>query len=207
MIHKNQKQSPVRPRHPQRSAYLEVTNLPSAMDLDSDNTDVDPDYQPRDISQRNSIFVSATDSTDSEGEEIISEKVFKNVGRHNVSKNVCIHKTFSENTEIDIKYPLNMFLQFITIAFIRGQTLDLTFDELKTVFGILIIMEFHSLPTLSLYWSGDHNFHDPRIAKIMSLKRFLKMLRFIQLNDNSCMPNKDDPNFTDFTKLNPSFST
>ncbi|KAJ8882607.1 hypothetical protein PR048_014418 [Dryococelus australis] len=51
------------------------TYLPSAMDLDNGDTDADLDYQPPDISQRNLIFVSETDSTDSEGEEIISEKV------------------------------------------------------------------------------------------------------------------------------------
>ncbi|KAJ8874726.1 hypothetical protein PR048_025592 [Dryococelus australis] len=60
----------------------------------------------QDILQRNLIFVSETDSTDSEGEEIISEKLF------------C--KPFDPNTEIDIKSPINIFLQFMTIAFMRS---------------------------------------------------------------------------------------
>ncbi|KAJ8874727.1 hypothetical protein PR048_025593 [Dryococelus australis] len=55
-------------------------------------------------------------------------------------------------------------------------------------------MGFNSLPSLRLYLSGYHNFHISRIAKIISLKRFFKIIRFIHLNDNSCMPNKDNPN-------------
>lgn len=204
---------------------LENTNLLSTTDLDSDDTDADPNYQPPDFSERNLIFVSETDSANSEDEVMISDKVGKHVGIPKFSKNVCTPKTFSKKTfcqpfgpktEVDLKSPLNIFLQLMTIAFLkyivdqsnlyasqRGQTLDLTVDELKAVFGILIIMGFHSLPSLRMYWSGDHNFHVPRIAKIMSLKRFLKIIRFIHLNDNSCMPNKDNPNFDRLYKIRP----
>ncbi|KAJ8898430.1 hypothetical protein PR048_003790 [Dryococelus australis] len=91
------------------------------MDLDSDDTDAEPDYEPPDISCRNLIFV---------------------------------------------------------------------------------IWDFIVFPA-SDYWSGDRNFHVPRIAKIMSLKIFLKVIRFIHLNDNSCMPNKDNPNLDRLKKIRP----
>ncbi|KAJ8892469.1 hypothetical protein PR048_005049 [Dryococelus australis] len=76
-------------------------------------------------------------------------------------------------------------MQFMNVAFMmyivdqsslnasqRGQTLDLTFDELEVIFGMLVI------PSLRLYWSDDHNFHVPRIAKIIlyTIRPFIQHL-------------------------------
>ncbi|KAG8269740.1 hypothetical protein J6590_108806 [Homalodisca vitripennis] len=81
--------------------------------------------------------------------------------------------------------------------------LNLTVDELKCFLGILIIMGFHKLPSIRLYWSTDPNFHFSRISKLMSLKRFLKILRFLHLNDNEKLPDKGSPDFDKLFKIRP----
>lgn len=81
--------------------------------------------------------------------------------------------------------------------------LDLTIDEVKAFFGMLIIMGFNPLPSMRLYWSQDKNFYNERVARVMPLKRFLKILRYLHLNDNSKMPKKGQPNFDRLYKLRP----
>lgn len=88
----------------------------------------------------------------------------------------------------------------------KKASLDLTLEELKAFIGILIIMGFHSLPSIRLYWSSDQNFHNTRISDIMSLKRFLKILRFLHINDNEAMPQKGDPKFDKLYKVRPMIS-
>jgi hypothetical protein len=77
----------------------------------------------------------------------------------------------------------------------KNASLDLTVEELKAFLGIFIIMGFNTLPSLRLFWSSDTNFHIERIACIMPLKRFLKILRFLHLNDNNAQPQKGEPNY------------
>lgn len=69
--------------------------------------------------------------------------------------------------------------------------LKLERDELLAFFGILIVMGFHSLPSIRLYWSTDRMFHVEAISKVMSLKRFLKILRYLHVN-----PYKGNPKRT-----------
>lgn len=76
-------------------------------------------------------------------------------------------------------------------------------DEMKAFFGILIYMGYHSLPSIRLYWSNDPNFFCERVAKIMPVKRFLKILRFLHLNDNSKIPSRDSPQFEKLYKIRP----
>lgn len=85
----------------------------------------------------------------------------------------------------------------------KGTALDLTLEELKAFLGMLIIMGFHSLPSLRLYWSSDQNFHLPRISDTMTLKRFLKILRYIHLSDNEKMPQRGNDNFDKLYKVRP----
>jgi len=75
--------------------------------------------------------------------------------------------------------------------------LDTTPEEIKALIGILIIMGFNSLPSIRHYWSNDKNFYCYRVASIMTVKSFLKLVRFLHINDNSKMP----PRGPDFDKL------
>jgi len=44
--------------------------------------------------------------------------------------------------------------------------LDTTPEEIKAFIGTLIIMGFHSLPSIRHYWSNDKNFFCDRVASI-----------------------------------------
>jgi hypothetical protein len=56
---------------------------------------------------------------------------------------------------------------------------------------------------MRLYWSEDDNFHHSKICSIMTVKRFLKILRFIHLNDNQNMPPRESLHFDKLYKIRP----
>lgn len=118
--------------------------------------------------------------------------------------------------EFDLSSPKKIFLTVISTIFLQyiveqsnlyaiqnGQTLNLTMEELKAYFGMLIIMGFHSLPSLRLYWSKDCNFGVPRIQQVMPLKRFLRITRLLHFNDNLCMPRKEHADYDKLYKIRP----
>lgn len=84
-----------------------------------------------------------------------------------------------------------------------GKNLNLKVEELKAFLGLLIIMGFHRLPSIRLYWSADEIFFFPRIASVMTQKRFLFILRFLHLNDNSLMPPRGNLQFDKLYKIRP----
>lgn len=131
------------------------------------------------------------------------------------SKAVFSEKIGPNYTE-NCNSPIDFFNLFFTPFFVceivsqsnlyaqqHGTNLLLTIEELRAWFGILIFMGFHYLPGIRLYWSVDENFHCERIARIMPVKRFLKILRFLHVADNSEMPKRGDPNFDRLYKIKP----
>lgn len=64
-------------------------------------------------------------------------------------------------------------------------------------------MGFHYLPGIRMYWSMDENLHVDRVARVMPLKRFLKILRFLHLADNTNMPSRESPDFDRLYKIRP----
>ncbi|XP_046678176.1 piggyBac transposable element-derived protein 4-like isoform X1 [Homalodisca vitripennis] len=54
-----------------------------------------------------------------------------------------------------------------------------------------------------MFWSDDENFHVHRIARVMPMKRFLKILRFLHLNDNEKMLPVESPDFDKLFKIRP----
>jgi len=81
--------------------------------------------------------------------------------------------------------------------------LNTNIEELKAFLGLLIYMGYHELPSIRLYWSNDPNFYCDRVAQVMSVKRFLKLLRCIHLNDNSKMPQRQSQEFDKLFKICP----
>lgn len=49
---------------------------------------------------------------------------------------------------------------------------------------MIIIINFKSLLNMTLHWSENENLHNNIIVDILSFKRFLKIIRLLQLNDN-----------------------
>lgn len=99
------------------------------------------------------------------------------------------------NTEVDLSSPLNVFSLFVTSTFLQlivtesnryalqcHQNLNLTIKELKVFIALLIIVGFHSLPSMRLYWSKDMNFHVSRISNSMRMHRFLKIWKKSKFN-------------------------
>lgn len=114
----------------------------------------------------------------------------------------------SGRAQVNINSPMEILLLFLNLDFLqnivlqsnlyanqRGNILNLSVDELQAFIGILIIMGLNPLPSMRLYWSVDKNFYNERVACIMPIKRFLKILRFLHLNDNNSRPNKGEPNY------------
>lgn len=116
---------------------------------------------------------------------------------------------------IDVSTPSTVFLFIIgpvldliinesnLFASQHNVNLTLTREELLAFFGILIIMGFHKLPSMRLYWSNDPAFHVDIVSKVMTLHRFLRILRYIHLNDNSKMSKRGENNYDKLYKLRP----
>lgn len=85
----------------------------------------------------------------------------------------------------------------------KHAVLDTTREEIRAFIGILIFMGYHNVPTIRLYWSTNHNFYCSRVANVMPLKRFLKLLRYIHLNDNQKMLPRSSDSFDKLFKIRP----
>lgn len=114
---------------------------------------------------------------------------------------------------------LNYFELFFNVTFLNlivnesnlyalqmNTELNLTILELKAVIGILLIMGFNVLPSMRLYWSKNDNFHNSKISNIMTVKRFLKIIRYLHLNDNQNMPSRYSTYFDRLYKIRPMIS-
>lgn len=85
----------------------------------------------------------------------------------------------------------------------KNVSLDTTPEEVRAYLGIVIFMGYHSLPSIRSYWSSDPNFFCERVAKVMTVKRFLKLTRFLHLNDNLQMPLRNSEHFDKLYKIRP----
>lgn len=91
-------------------------------------------------------------------------------------------EAFGVNGKVNSSEVLNYFEMFLNIivnesnlyATQSNTYLNLTVPELKAVIGILIIMGLNVLPNMRLYWSDDDNFHNSKIASIMTVNAFFK---------------------------------
>lgn len=89
------------------------------------------------------------------------------------------------------------------LAVQQKTTLDLTLQEFDAFLGLLFFMGVHELPSMKRYWSEDENFHVERVSRVMPLKRFLKILRYLHVNDNTQMPAIGSPDFDKLFKVRP----
>jgi len=87
----------------------------------------------------------------------------------------------------------------------KNVPLDTT-PEVRAYLGIVIFMCYHSLPSIRSYWSNDPNLFCERVAKVMTVKRFLKLTRFLHLNDNLQMPPRNTEHFDKLYKVRPLIS-
>lgn len=186
-------------------------------DYDSDDSVRDPDYEENPPK----INLALAESSSEDETDIPTSTSFT----YNFQRRPCVPKLYkSHNFEEDFgptfdadwENPRSIFEHFLggdilqqivsesnTYAIQLGNTLDADESELRAFFAILIIMGFHQLPTARLYWSSNENFRVRKISNIMTQKRFLKILRFLHLNDNSKMPKRDSVNYDRLYKIKP----
>lgn len=75
--------------------------------------------------------------------------------------------------------------------------------EIRAFLGILVIMGYHILPQIELYWSTDPGFRVEEVASVMPIKRFKNIMRALHLNDNTQQPQPGNPDFDKLYKLRP----
>ncbi|CAG5046367.1 unnamed protein product [Parnassius apollo] len=75
--------------------------------------------------------------------------------------------------------------------------------EIKALLSMIIQMGIHKLPCIEHYWSSDPLLHVVEIAETMTLKRFQKLMKYLHLNDNANMPNRNDDNYDKLYKIRP----
>ncbi|CAI6372735.1 unnamed protein product [Macrosiphum euphorbiae] len=88
----------------------------------------------------------------------------------------------------------------------HNANLNTNVEEIKAFIGMLIYIGYHSLPSIRLYWSTDQNVYCERVARKMPVKRFLKLLRYLHLNNNLNMPQRDSSHFDKLYKIRPIIS-
>ena len=68
-------------------------------------------------------------------------------------------------------------------------------EEMKAFIGVTVAMGIVKLPEIENYWRKDGICNVPWFSSIMSIKRYKQILRFLHLNDNTNVPEKDAPNY------------
>ena len=75
--------------------------------------------------------------------------------------------------------------------------------EFMAWLGIVLAMGFHRLPSLRDYWSTNDILGTPALVKAMSRFRFEEINRYIHLNDNTKMPERESPDYDKLFKVRP----
>lgn len=75
--------------------------------------------------------------------------------------------------------------------------------EMRTFWGLVLLMGLVKKPSIRSYWSTDILYHTPMFRMAMSRTRFEAILRFLHYSDNAQCPPRDDPNYDRLYKLRP----
>lgn len=68
---------------------------------------------------------------------------------------------------------------------------NITKDELKCFFGILLFTGYHTLPGKRYYWESQPDMHVSYISNAMRRNRFEQIMQFLHLADNRNVDNND----------------
>lgn len=199
-----------------------TADIDDFQDFDSDDSIADPDFELGTALPTKSILeqMTSSDDDDEDLELPMSSNLDETFKKSDCTPTAFNAYTFSQpfgpTFEVNLESPSSIFHVFMTddmmnhivtesnkYASQMGVQLNMDVSELNALFGILVIMGFHSLPSMKKYWSTNSNFRVERIASIMTLKRFLKLLRYLHLNDNATMPQRNTPNFDKLYKVRP----
>lgn len=200
---------------PSTSNVIEDENEEAMTQFDSDDSIGDPNFVP-DEPKKRTLVNDSSSSSSSEDEAQKDDFNFSKIGQPpQLFSNFIFTRPFGPKVEVDVSPPVKVFSIFLEPMFLtiveqsnlyaqqNGVALELSIKEFRAFLGILIIMGFHVLPAIRLYWSTNNNFFVPRVANVMTRKRFLQILRYLHINDNSKMPKKGEESFDKLYKIRP----
>ena len=114
------------------------------------------------------------------------------------------------------KSPLRVFSLFFTVALLqmivvqsngyaseKGDSLDLTIQELQAFLGINLAMGMLHLPQVRDYWAHNEFFSTPWFSSIMACDQFFKIMRYIHVVDNSLQNKKGEDGYDPLFKVCP----
>ena len=80
---------------------------------------------------------------------------------------------------------------------------QVTLVKMKAWLGLIMAMSIHKLPAIVDYWKDDWILGVPAFSSIMLRNRFQEILRYLHLNDNETMPQRDQDNYDKLYKVRP----
>lgn len=80
---------------------------------------------------------------------------------------------------------------------------ELTIDELRAYFGILLLMSTNPRHQMYLYWSSDSFFNCPEISKVMSFRRFQAIMNCLHLTDLTKEKKKGEEGYDRLGRVRP----
>ncbi|KAF0690958.1 Uncharacterized protein FWK35_00038029, partial [Aphis craccivora] len=76
-------------------------------------------------------------------------------------------------------------------------------QELKTFFGINLLMGIKRMPSYRDYWSSHPDLHDSYISSLMTVNRFGWLLSSLHINNNVMMPKRGETGYDKLYKVRP----
>lgn len=84
-----------------------------------------------------------------------------------------------------------------------GAWKDVTLEELKAFFGLNIAMGIVKLPEAVMYWQQKGLTNVPSFGQVMSRNRFLQILRYLHVSDDSAIVPAGQPGYDKLHKIKP----
>ena len=101
----------------------------------------------------------------------------------------------------------NLYARLHPFGRVNYQWNDLTVDELRSFFGIIIATGLVCLPSFKDYWKVNSILSQPDIIKGMSRNRFENICGRLHFNDNSLAPAHGTPGYDRLYKIRPILDT
>ena len=79
----------------------------------------------------------------------------------------------------------------------------LTVEEFKNVLGLTFCMGLNRKNQIRSYWSSRPIYHMPIFSSTIPRARYKMTMRFLNYNDNTQCPPRNDPNFDKLYKIRP----
>lgn len=67
----------------------------------------------------------------------------------------------------------------------KGETIDISSDDILQFFGLLLLSGYHSVPKEDMYWNSAEDIAVPIVSTVMPRNRFRNIKKFFHLVDNN----------------------